>query len=307
MMNFSKYILFILIVNCQFIISSAQTGDWIVSADKKAKLSKYEFTDSIRKHGREIYENNCISCHGHPGLGDGQKFTPPPPDPTSVKMQQNTDGDMFYKITEGRGQMSSFKDILSPGDIWSAIAYIRSFNKEYVQQIEKVIEKTGYDGEVGILLTYFDDKKTLQAKITGSKENKTEDLENVEVKLFIKRRFGNLQIDETKTSDKDGLVNFQIPENIPGDSIGRLMIIVTLTDKELYGSVSTDTMLALGNPVNLPGLNHDRAMWNKMKKAPLWILFTYFGGVLIAWSTILYILILLRKIFFIGKNEAISN
>lgn len=286
---------------------SAQTPEWVVPADKKAKLSSFEFTDSVRKHGREVYEANCALCHGTPGLGNFQKLTPPPPDPVTAKMQQNTDGDLFYKITEGRGQMSSFKDILNPEDIWAVIAYMRSFNKEYVQKIETVIEKTGYDGKVEILLTYLENKKTLQAKIIGIKENKVETLGNVEVKLFMKRYFGNQQIDETKVSNEKGIVQFLIPDNIAGDSIGNLKLVATLSDKELFGSISADTLLAIGTPVNLPALNAERAMWNKMKKAPLWILFTYFGGVLAAWGTIFYILFQLRKIFFIGKNETVSN
>lgn len=306
-LNFIAYFIIIPILTGLFLPVSAQTEEWIVPADKKAKLSRYEFTDSVRKHGREIYENNCLSCHGHPGLGDVQKFTPPPPDPTSAKMQLNSDGDMFYKITEGRGQMSSFKDILTPEDIWSVISYIRSFNKSYVQEIEKVIEKKGYDGEVNILLSYLDNKKILQAKIIGKKENKVESLENVEVKLFTKRYFGNIQLDETKTSNKDGVVKFSIPENIPGDSAGNLQISAILSDKELYGNVSVDTLMSIGIHTNLPGLTEERAMWNKMKKAPIWLLFTYLSGVLIAWGTIFYILFLLRKIFYIGKDQAISN
>lgn len=306
-MKFSKNNIIVLILNAVFLGLSGQTGEWVVPADKKSKLSKYEFTDSIRKHGREIYENNCAVCHGTPGLGNFQKLTPPPPDPVSAKMQQNSDGDLLYKITEGRGQMSSFKDILATDDIWAVIAYIRSFNKEYVQEIEKIIEKTGYEGKVEILISYLDNYKTLQAKIVGIKDNKIESLENVEVKLFAKRYFGNLQIDDTKTSNKDGIVMFALPENIPGDSAGKLQILASLSDKELYGNVSADTLLAIGTPTNIPGLTAERAMWNKMRKAPIWLLFTYFGGVLAAWGTIFYILFQLRRVFYIGKKEAISN
>jgi hypothetical protein len=306
-MNYLKTIIaFIVLINLDYMVGG-QTSEWIVPADKKAKLCSYPFNDSIRKHGKEIFENNCISCHGHPGLSDGQKFTPPPPDPVSSKMQQNTDGDMFYKITEGRGQMSSFKDILSQEDIWAVIAYFRSFNKNYVQQIEKVVEKKGYSGDVAIQISYDDSKKALLAKIIGTRLNQSEPLENVEVKLFVNRRFGNLQIDETKTSNSKGEVEFIVPKNIPGDSIGYLKILARLTDKELYGDVSSDTSLAIGVPTNLPGLTQERALWNKMRKAPIWLLITYFGGVLVAWGTIFYILLQLRKIFFIGKNNTVPN
>jgi hypothetical protein len=285
----------------QFSIAIGQTP-WNVPEDKKAKLSPVMFNDSIRKHGKEIFQANCISCHGQPGMGNVAQLLPPPPDPVSEKMQKNSDGEMFFKISEGRGQMSSFKNVLTPDEIWDVISYFRSFNKNYVQRVEEKIEKTGYGGVVKILLTLVDTNKKIQAEIFGTKESITEPLANIEVKLFARRWFGNLQIDESKLSNSDGKTLFAVPKNLPGDSIGRIHIMAVLSDQELYGRVKVDTFFTVGTPANMPALTEKRAMWNVMSKAPVWLLIAYFGGVLAAWGTIFYILLQIRKISLIGKQ-----
>ena len=302
--HFRLYILLFLLID--FSTGFGQTN-WDVPADKKKKLSPYEFNDSIRRHGKEIYENNCKSCHGNPGKSDYQKLTPHPPDPAGSTMQDNTDGEMFYKITTGKMLMPSFKEILTPKDIWSVIAYIRSFNNGYVQEVEKVVNNTGYSGTVRIFLSQPDTLNKIKAVVLGENKNKIEPLANVEVKLFVKRYFGSLPVDEVKTTNDSGIVEFNAPKILPGDSIGMLHFTAMLTNQELYGSVKADTALEMGVPTNKPSLRAKRAMWNTMNKAPYWILITYFGGLLAVWGTLFYILFQLRKIFFIGKNEANPN
>jgi mono/diheme cytochrome c family protein len=112
---------------------SGQTP-WVVPSDWNVKLSSTPFTDQNRKTGAELYLTNCKSCHGDPGKNNVIQLVPPPPDPSSVLMQQNSDGALHYKISEGRVTMPSFKNIVNSADIWNIIAYLRSFNKEYIQQ-----------------------------------------------------------------------------------------------------------------------------------------------------------------------------
>ena len=41
----------------------------------------------------------------------------------------HTDGDFFWKIQNGKGEMPSFKEDLSGNDIWNVINYIKSSEK----------------------------------------------------------------------------------------------------------------------------------------------------------------------------------
>ena len=83
--------------------------------------------------GKAIWVKHCQSCHGKSGKGDGTKaaeLDTKPGDFTMASVQAETDGAFFYKITEGRKDMPSFKKkIPDEEDIWNVINYIRTFKK----------------------------------------------------------------------------------------------------------------------------------------------------------------------------------
>jgi mono/diheme cytochrome c family protein len=295
----SIILFFLLIGFC----NSFSQEEWKVPAESQEKLSTLTFNSGTENIGLEIYTNNCKACHGMPGINNFQPLVPEPGDPASSKFQKNTDGELFYKISEGRGQMLSFKNTLTPEEIWNIVSYIRSFNKEYVQQVAKEIEKKGYEGDINFLLSYIENDKQVKVTLTGNKGELTEKLAGVDMQIFAERSFGKLALDDLKTTNSEGNAYFSIPEQLPGDAEGNINLIIQLSDIELFGKVTHDTVLAVGFPMNRPALNAERAMWNKFKKAPVWLLIAYFGGVLVAWGVIFYILFLLRTIFFIGKED----
>ena len=78
--------------------------------------------------GKKLFLQNCSVCHGENAEGlDAQSVgleKSPPNLKEGIKM--HPDGDFFWKIQEGRGDMPSFNDDLSEGQIWEIINYIRS-------------------------------------------------------------------------------------------------------------------------------------------------------------------------------------
>ena len=80
--------------------------------------------------GKELYMQHCKSCHGTKGKGDGPKaaqLDTESGDFTKSDFQKQTDGALFYKSSEGRKDMPSFKKkIADQNDIWSVINYIRT-------------------------------------------------------------------------------------------------------------------------------------------------------------------------------------
>jgi hypothetical protein len=46
----------------------------------------------------------------------------------------------------------------------------------------------------------------------------------------------------------------------------------------------------------------ERAMWNSVRKAPVWIILTYGLGLLTAWGFVFYVLMKLRDILIIGET-----
>jgi mono/diheme cytochrome c family protein len=295
------------------LITNLTAQDWIVPDDKKGKLSTFPFTDETRKAGEKLFSVNCMSCHGTPGKGNYLKLVPPPGDPATEKIQRNNDGEIFYKVTTGRGQMPSFKSVLTSNEVWNIISYIRSFNKSYKQQVMAVITSSAYPGaEIKLFLSYSKKDSSVILKAEAVKENSSVPVTGAEVKLLVHRTFGLLPVDELKTTNKDGLASFRIPANLPGDTSGMVEVSARFTNEETFGSVSKDTLIMAGIKTIPVSLVAQRAMWNNVRMAPVWIILTYSLGLLVSWGFIFYVLMKLRDIFIVGetilsaKNETVN-
>ena len=221
-------------------------------------------------------------------------------------MQQNTDGSLHFKISEGRGPMPSFKNVLSSVDIWNVIAYIRSYNQEYKQQL--AIKPT-FGGEVfdkvNMQLSWDQSAGNVVVKLTGTKGDLVKPISGLEVKLFVRQYFGNMVVDKPNDTDAEGKVRFIFPKTLPGDSSGNVSLLAQLSNEELFGLVKTEAVLAIGVPTNRPPLNEPRALWNVVQKTPIWLLITYITGVLAVWGFIFLVLFKLKAIFELGKKEGI--
>ncbi|PWD99881.1 c-type cytochrome [Marinilabilia rubra] len=296
---------FIIILSSLLIFSQgrAQSDQWPVPEDEAERLSPFAFNDSTREAGQELYDLNCASCHGDPGEGNYANLDPLPADPVSPTIQNNSDGALYHKITEGRGQMPAFQNVLTPEERWFVVSYLRSYNDGYVQEVAKEVIKKGYKGLIRIMMDYDAGQNRMISKITGIQDNEEEPISNARVRLTAKRYFGDLTLDGEKETDSIGMVAFTIPEDLPGDSTGNVHFRIALTEQELYGSAKKDTVLKAGSPVMAPPLNKERAMWNTVWKAPVWLLISYLGAVLLIWGTIFFIILQIREIFLIGKRK----
>lgn len=102
--------------------ASAQ-GEW--QAPPEAK----ELKNPVQGVGnaKTVTEINCSSCHGS-GKGDGPAAPALPVKPadwTSPGVQSQADGELYWKITNGRGVMPAWKH-LSEKERWALVNYIRT-------------------------------------------------------------------------------------------------------------------------------------------------------------------------------------
>ncbi len=84
--------------------------------------------DSIAA-GKKIYLANCLACHGAAGKGDGPAAiacNPRPKDLSDPRIAAQADGELFWKITEGKKPMPTYRKLLSESDRWTVIDYIRT-------------------------------------------------------------------------------------------------------------------------------------------------------------------------------------
>jgi len=103
-------------------------GAWVAPAPEKAKKNPLPADAATVAQGKKVAEVNCVSCHGAKGKGDGAAavaLNPKPADWTSKKVQAESDGEIFWKVSTGRGPMPSWK-FLPENDRWALVRYIRS-------------------------------------------------------------------------------------------------------------------------------------------------------------------------------------
>jgi mono/diheme cytochrome c family protein len=284
------------------ILLPAQT--WEVPAEKKAVVSPFKFDAATQKEGASLFLKNCVTCHGEPGKNNGAKLNPFPGDPSTEKFRVQTDGDIFYKITNGRGLMPKFSSVLKEEERWKIISYIRTFHEGYIQP-EPVLPKAGSKKALDIKVSKLNDT-TIDAVAYSLKDSIPVTISNVELALQVQRYFGKLQLGEALTTDANGKSKFTISKNLPADTVGNITLIVSPTNKELYGDAETAITLQMGTKNSLRALNEKRAIWNVVQKAPLWILFTYTMGVIGVWSVIGYIIFQLVKLSKKKKGEQTS-
>lgn len=108
----------------------AQTP-WVAPEAEKVKKNPLPADKKIIEQGEKVAKINCVSCHGVKGKGDGAAaaaLNPRPADWTSSRVQSESDGELFWKISNGRGPMPPWKH-LPENDRWAVIRFIRSLKK----------------------------------------------------------------------------------------------------------------------------------------------------------------------------------
>lgn len=124
---------FIIVAFLYASIASAQhAGPWNVPKSAVNKQNPYSADASSLERGKHSYQLDCVRCHGKGGEGDGlkaEKVRKEIADLGSNAIQKQTDGQLFWKISESRRPMPLTK--LTNDQRWDIVNYIRTFkNKE---------------------------------------------------------------------------------------------------------------------------------------------------------------------------------
>jgi len=104
-------------------------GPWTAPASASAKKNPFAGNASAAAEGKKIFMTTCAPCHGTTGRGDGPAaaaLNPKPANYTTKAISAESDGALFWKLSEGRGAMVPFKSAYSEKQRWELITYIRT-------------------------------------------------------------------------------------------------------------------------------------------------------------------------------------
>ena len=104
--------------------------EWVAPARAAKKKNPVEANDASFARGKELYTAECFSCHGATGKGDGpgvKDLEKKPEDLSLAKTQDQTDGALFWKISEGRKPMPALGEKWNENQRWDVVNYLRTF------------------------------------------------------------------------------------------------------------------------------------------------------------------------------------
>ena len=107
-----------------------QEDEWKAPARAAKKKNPIPADAKSIAAGKAVYIAQCLSCHGNSGRGDGpasKDLNPKPRDLGAPNVAAQTDGALFWKLTEGRKPMPSFEKLITEDERWHVINYIRTF------------------------------------------------------------------------------------------------------------------------------------------------------------------------------------
>ncbi len=125
-------ILFIVLLLVSVSTINAQNRNWSAPPDADKIVNPLKGSTDATKSGKKLYQQMCALCHGDLGKGDGIAGTaldPPPGNFTSKKVQTQTDGAIFWKMTNGNPPMISYAEFLTEEQRWQLVNYIRELGK----------------------------------------------------------------------------------------------------------------------------------------------------------------------------------
>lgn len=116
-----------------FALACFGCAGWNVPPDAKQMKNPVALNTVTLDSARALYRSDCAKCHGI--SGDGKKppdsmysYRTEPTNFTNAKLvDAMSDGEIFWKITNGRKPMPSFKIRLTDEQRWELVDLIRVF------------------------------------------------------------------------------------------------------------------------------------------------------------------------------------
>jgi mono/diheme cytochrome c family protein len=124
------FVVLLMVIACAIAYAVIENRPWTVPEAAKQMKNPLLPSEAALQAIRPVYLDKCVNCHGQFGKGDGHDASLYDPRPTNFtdvnQMSGVTDGELFYKLSEGRKPMPSFKKRLTEEQRWELVLLIRS-------------------------------------------------------------------------------------------------------------------------------------------------------------------------------------
>jgi mono/diheme cytochrome c family protein len=110
---------------------AAPPAEYKIPPEAAHQVNPVKPTSESIANGKKMYGFDCAMCHGKNGDGKGdltadlKTKVPNFTDPAALK--DATDGELFYIIKNGKGEMPAEGSRVKPPEVWNMVNYVRSF------------------------------------------------------------------------------------------------------------------------------------------------------------------------------------
>jgi hypothetical protein len=115
--------------------------------------------------------------------------------------------------------------------------------------------------------------------------------------VYVKRLFGMQKLGEI-TTDENGEGSLEIPNGIPGDARGNLILVTRVDESEVFGNLEASSTQNWGVKVSDQLQGQPRALWSS--NPPIWMLITFIVLMLAVWG---HYLVIVYELFRLRKEE----
>ncbi|NDD64367.1 MAG: cytochrome c [Acidobacteria bacterium] len=103
---------------------------WEAPSESLALVNPVKGSAEATAEGKKFYMQRCVDCHGKEGKGNGwlsKGVFKPPTNLASRMVQANSDGELYWKITNGRSPMPASRIRFTDEQRWQIVNYVRTF------------------------------------------------------------------------------------------------------------------------------------------------------------------------------------
>lgn len=120
--------IFVLLVSMGLAASGAEVPKWVAPTSANSIANPLAGKQEAANAGKALFAGTCMPCHGVAGKGDGPAavaLNPRPANLSDPALTGQSDGAIFWKISEGHLAMPPWKQVLSETQRWQLVNFIR--------------------------------------------------------------------------------------------------------------------------------------------------------------------------------------
>ncbi|MCY1635350.1 hypothetical protein [Marinifilum sp. D737] len=126
----------------------------------------------------------------------------------------------------------------------------------------------------------------------------------IDLYFYVQRSFSLLPIGSVfNTTDESGKVEIEFPSDLPGDTVGNVILLVKIEDTPPYRDTTIQKNISWGIPLVFDEQENKRSLWAARANAPMSLILLVNSILLVVWGIIAYILF---QLYMIYKEESAS-